>query len=119
MDYFAICMYCIKPPPPPPPPRLPSHPIFIDATVLFEEAMKEGSVNISIIKCLVLGIAGVGKTHLKWLLLSENTDKHAGRVSTGIADNPVHAFVGSVKSILAGVGTRKIVVTGRFWMNPS
>ena len=63
--------------------------------------MKEGSVNISIIKCLVLGIAGVGKTHLKWLLLSENTDKR--RVSTGIADNPVHAFVGSVKSILAGV----------------
>eukprot|EP00731_Ephydatia_muelleri_P022394 Em0014g985a len=74
-----------------------------DATELFEEAMKEGSVNISIIKCLVLGIAGVGKTHLKWLLLSENTDKHTGRVSTGIADNPVHAFVGSVKSILAGV----------------
>eukprot|EP00731_Ephydatia_muelleri_P022384 Em0014g975a len=74
-----------------------------DATELFEEAMKEGSVNISIIKCLVLGIAGVGKTHLKRLLLSENTDKHTGRVSTGIADNPVHAFVGSVKSILAGV----------------
>ena len=45
----------------------------------------------------------MGKTHLKWLLLSENTDKHIGRVSTGIADNPVHAFVGSVKSILAGV----------------
>ena len=90
MDHFAICMYLTPP-------------IFTDATELFEEAMKEGSVNISIIKCLVLGIAGVGKTHLKWLLLSENTDKHTGRVSTGIADNPVHAFVGSVKSILAGV----------------
>ena len=80
-----------------------NHPFFIDATELFEEAMKQGSVNISIIKCLVLGIAGVGKTHLKRLLLSLDTDKHADRVSTGIADNPVHAFVGSVKSFLVGV----------------
>ena len=70
---------------------------------MFEEAMKQGSVMMSIIKCLVLGIAGVGKTHLKRLLLSENTDKHTGRVSTGIADNPVHVLVGSVQSILAEV----------------
>ena len=75
----------------------------LEATKLYEEAMKEGSVNISIIKCLVLGIAGVGKTHLKWLLLPDGNDKSTGRVSTGLADNPVQAFVGSVKSILAGV----------------
>ena len=68
-----------------------------------EEALKQGSVEMSIIKCLVLGIAGVGKTHLKSLLLSESTEKHIKRVSTGLADNPVKAFVGSVKSTLAGV----------------
>ena len=69
----------------------------------YEEAIKQGSVDMSIIKCLVLGIAGVGKTHLKRLLLSEKTDGKTGRVSTGLADNPVQAFVGSIKSILAGV----------------
>ena len=73
------------------------------AQQLYEEAMKQGSVNMSIIKCLVLGIAGVGKTHLKRLLLSENTDGTVGRVSTGLADNPIQAFVGSISSILAGV----------------
>ena len=70
---------------------------------LLEEALKQGSVEMSNIKCLVLGIAGVGKTHLKRLLLLESTENHTTRVSTGLADNPVQAFVGSVKSILAGV----------------
>ena len=70
---------------------------------LYDEAMKQGSVTMSIIKCLVLGIAGVGKTHLKRLLLSENTDGTVGRVSTGLADNPIQAFVGSISSLLAGV----------------
>ena len=73
------------------------------AKQLYEEAMKQGSVKMSIIKCLVLGIAGVGKTHLKRLLLSEGTDGTTARVSTGLADNPVQAFVGSISSILAGV----------------
>ena len=80
--------------------------VSLDSAELFEEAMKQGSVNVSIIKCLVLGIAGVGKTQLKRLLLSENTDKYTGRVSTGIADNPVHAFVGSLKSCLAEVDVK-------------
>ena len=66
--------------------------------------MKQGSVEMSIIKCLVLGIAGVGKTHLKRLLLPENTKQNdCDRVSTGLADNPVQAFVGSLESTLAGV----------------
>ena len=73
------------------------------AQQLYEEAMRQGSVKMSIIKCLVLGIAGVGKTHLKRLLLSENTDGTVDRVSTGLADNPIQAFVGSISSILAGV----------------
>ena len=37
--------------------------------LLFEQAMKEGHVKVSIIKCLLLGTAGVGKTCLLYLLL--------------------------------------------------
>ena len=37
--------------------------------LLFEQAMKEGYVEVSIIKCLLLGTAGVGKTCLLCLLL--------------------------------------------------
>ena len=74
--------------------------LFPEAKQLYAEAMKLGSIKISIIKCLVLGIAGVGKTHLKWLLLSDNKGKTVGRVSTGLADNTIQV---SVKSIIAGV----------------
>ena len=75
------------------------------AKQLYEEAMKFGSVKLSIIKVLVLGIAGVGKTCLKRLLLHlpQNIDGPIGRVSTGLADNPIQALVGSVNSILASV----------------
>ena len=76
-----------------------------DAKQLYEEALKEGSVKLSIIKCLVLGIAGVGKTCLKRFLLKlpQNEDGPIGRVSTGLADNPIEVLVGSVDSILMGV----------------
>eukprot|EP00731_Ephydatia_muelleri_P014714 Em0008g434a len=75
------------------------------AKQLYEEAMKFGSVKLSIIKVLVLGIAGVGKTCLKRLLLHlpQNIDGPIGRVSTGLADNPIQVLVGSVNSILASV----------------
>ena len=60
--------------------------------------MAKGYVETSVTKCLILGAAGVGKTHLKHLLLKENPpDK---RVSTGVADNPVRA----VSCTLTGVG---------------
>ena len=49
-------------------------------------------------KCLILGAAGVGKTHLRHLLLKKDPPKQ--RVSTGLADNPVRAISFS----LAGVG---------------
>ena len=55
--------------------------------------MKQGLVTVHTIKCLVLGIAGVGKTCLKRLLLSENTC--TARNSTGVAENPVQILVGS------------------------
>ena len=60
--------------------------------------MAKGYVETSVTKCLVLGAAGVGKTHLKYLLLKE--DPPEKRVSTGVADNPVRA----VSCTLTGVG---------------
>lgn len=67
----------------------------------YEEAKKFGTVKMAIVKCLTLGIAGVGKTSLKHLLLPE-TNNHPGiRVSTGLADNPVQVYVGSMDSLLA------------------
>ena len=57
---------------------------------LYEEAMTKGYVETSVTKCLILGAAGVGKTHLKHLLLKKDHPKQ--RVSTGLADNPVRAI---------------------------
>ena len=60
--------------------------------------MTKGYVETSVTKCLILGAAGVGKTHLKHLLLKKDPPEQ--RVSTGLADNPVRA----ISSTLAGVG---------------
>ena len=65
---------------------------------LYDEAMTKGYVETSVTKCLILGAAGVGKTHLKHLLLQRDPPEQ--RVSTGLADNPVRA----ISSTLAGVG---------------
>ena len=59
----------------------------MQAKKLYDEAMKKGYAECSTIKCLVHGSAGVGKTHLKHLLLKMPPPKQ--RISTGIADNPV------------------------------
>ena len=63
--------------------------------------MSKGYVETSVTKCLILGAAGVGKTHLKHLLLKK--DPPGQRVSTGLADNPVRAISFS----LAGVVSQK------------
>ena len=63
--------------------------------------MTKGYVKVSVIKCLILGAAGVGKTHLKHLLLQK--DPPELRVSTGLADNPVRAISFS----FAGVGRQE------------
>ena len=65
---------------------------------LYDEAMTKGYVETSVTKCVILGAAGVGKTHLKHLLLKKDPPEQ--RVSTGLADNPVRAISFS----LAGVG---------------
>ena len=57
---------------------------------LYEEAMTKGYVETSVTKCLILGAAGVGKTHLKHLLLKKNPPKQ--RVSTGLAEAPIRAI---------------------------
>ena len=57
---------------------------------IYDEALAKGYVETSVIKCLIIGAAGVGKTHLKHLLFG--TDPPKKRVSTGLADNPVRAM---------------------------
>eukprot|EP00731_Ephydatia_muelleri_P004232 Em0002g408a len=66
--------------------------------VLYEEAMSKGYVETSVTKCLILGAAGVGKTHLKHLLLQK--DPPWQRVSTGVADNPVRAISFSLAGVV-------------------
>ncbi|KAL5506720.1 hypothetical protein EMCRGX_G008450 [Ephydatia muelleri] len=65
---------------------------------LYEEAMSKGYVETSVTKCLILGAAGVGKTHLKHLLLQK--DPPGQRVSTGVADNPVRAISFSLAGVV-------------------
>eukprot|EP00731_Ephydatia_muelleri_P021692 Em0014g283a len=67
----------------------------------YEEAMTKGYVETSVTKCLILGAAGVGKTHLKHLLLKKDPPEQ--RISTGLADNPIRA----VSSSMAGVGEQE------------
>ena len=61
----------------------------IDTQKLYDEAMKNGYVDRKIIKCLIIGAAGVGKTTIKHLLLGKEPPEK--RVSTGVMENPVRA----------------------------
>ena len=54
---------------------------------LLDEAMKNGSVEVVIIVCILLGQAGVGKTSLKYLLLDQRPPDL--RSSTICAETPV------------------------------
>ena len=60
--------------------------------------MSKGYVETSVTKCLILGAAGVGKTHLKHLLLKKDPPEQ--RVSTGVADNPVRAISFSLAGVV-------------------
>ena len=57
---------------------------------MYDEALAKGYVEASVTKCLIIGAAGVGKTHLKHLLLKKDPPNQ--RVSTGLADNPARAM---------------------------
>ena len=68
-----------------------------EAKRLYDEAMKKGYAECSTIKCLIHGSAGVGKTHVKHLLLKMPPPEL--RISTGIADNPIRAVTVSAVGV--------------------
>ena len=51
------------------------------------EALKDGFVKVVILLCVLLGLPGVGKTHLKFLLLNEQPSYL--QTSTNCAEAPV------------------------------
>ena len=57
-----------------------------------EEAMKYGFVNVSVVKVVIVGTAGVGKTCLYYLLLSKRPPKPEHRTSTECAQRPVRVM---------------------------
>ena len=69
----------------------------VQAKRLYDEAMKKGYVECSTIRCLIHGSAGVGKTHVKHLLLKMPPPKL--RISTGLVDNPVRAVTVSAVGV--------------------
>ena len=68
-----------------------------EAKRLYDEAMRKGYAECSTINCLIHGSAGVGKTHVKHLLLKMPPPEL--RISTGIADNPVRAVTVSAVGV--------------------
>ena len=70
------------------------------------EALKDGYVEVIIIVCIVLGLPGVGKTHLKFLLLDQRPP-HL-RTSTICAETPVRIEIRTV------TGTRVQTIEGKW-----
>ena len=56
---------------------------------LLEEALKHGFVKCRTVVCLLVGVAGAGKTHIKHILLGDKPPK--SRNSTPLAEKPVRA----------------------------
>ena len=69
------------------------------STEKLEDALKHGFVRLQIIKVVLMGVAGAGKTHVKYLLLGENPP--VLRVSTALAEAPIraisHAVIGQIR----------------------
>ena len=61
-----------------------------EAKRLLEEAMKDGSVTVKLVKVLVVGSAGVGKTSLIKLLLDQDPPEE--RNSTGCLERPIRVI---------------------------
>ena len=60
-----------------------------DSKRLYNDAMKNGYIERRVIKCLIVGAAGVGKTSIKHLILNKELPKK--RESTGVLENPAVA----------------------------
>ena len=73
---------------------------------LLNEALKDGYVEVVIIVCIVLGLPGVGKTHLKFLLLDQRPP-HL-RTSTICAETPVRIEIRTI------TGTRMQTIEGKW-----
>ena len=67
-------------------------PISGDDASLLAEAMKEGKVNVSVIKVIIVGTAGVGKTCVYHLLLGLPPPDPKKRTSTECATRPVRVI---------------------------
>ena len=70
------------------------------------EALKNGFVKVVILLCIVLGLPGVGKTHLKFLLLNEQPPYL--RTSTNCAEAPVRIEIRTI------TGTRLQTIGGQW-----
>ena len=70
--------------------------------------MKTGLVKRTVVKCLIVGAAGVGKTSIKRLLLEEKLPEK--RVSTGVLENPDVAV-----SISRDVSISRGIMNGDSW----
>ena len=62
--------------------------------------MRKGRVSVRIIKAVLIGAAGVGKTHLKFLLLGRNAPTL--RISTPVAESPIRCVSGTRIQLLDG-----------------
>ena len=67
--------------------------IFTDTSKEFlREAMKKGYVNVTLLKVIIEGPAGVGKTCLMYLLLSKSPPSPEQRHSTGCAERAIRVI---------------------------
>ena len=71
-----------------------------------DEALKDGYVEVVIIVCIIVGLPGVGKTHLKFLLLDQRPP-HL-RSSTICAETPVRIEIRTI------TGTRVQTIEGKW-----
>jgi len=66
---------------------------YTDYRRFLHRAMRKGRVSVRIIKAVLIGAAGVGKTHLKFLLLGQKATSI--RISTPVAEAPVRCVSGT------------------------
>ena len=62
--------------------------------------MRKGRVSVRIIKAILIGAAGVGKTHLKFLLLGRNAPTL--HISTPVAEVPIRCVSGTKIQLFDG-----------------